>query len=218
VDTRIGTLEFTDGMPSRDTLDKVNNNLDFTHAFDAFVNTIQGVNLHAFHRGFLDAGVSDNEVIIFSELMDSTSLFLTTNADMVYAGGFLDLTDGPMVFETPPMLLGAINDYWFRWVIDVGAPGPDRGRGGKYLVLPPDDDGPQPEGGFFVARARTSRVLWFGRLFLEGQKPKPGVERARESLRIYPCEAGGGRHVLRRVPRRPGQARIDHAAAGDHVP
>ena len=139
-------------MPSPDTLDKVYDHLDFAHAFDAFVNTFQGVNTHGLHRGFLEAGVGDNELLIYSELIDSTSLFLTANADTVYAGGFLDLSDGPMVLETPPGFLGAINDYWGGWVIDVGGPGPDRGLGGRYLIVPPGYDGPLPEGGFFVAR------------------------------------------------------------------
>ena len=102
VETRIGTLEFKDGMPSQDTLDKVYDHLDFTHAFEAFVNSIQGVSMHAMHKGFLDVGVKDNEVLIFSELMDAKSLFLTANADTIYIVGFLDLTKGPMVFETPP--------------------------------------------------------------------------------------------------------------------
>ena len=191
VETRIGTLAFTDGMPSRDTLDRVYENLDFTRAFDAFVNTYQAVSMHAMRRGFLDAGVKDNEELIFSELMGAKSLFLTTNADTIYSGGFLDLTGVPLVFETPPAFLGAANDYWYRWVIDLAAPGPDRGRGGKYLTLPPGYDGPQPEGGFFVAHSRTTCVMWFGRLFLEDHSPKPADERARESLRIYPYQAGG---------------------------
>jgi hypothetical protein len=58
----------------------------------------------------------------------------------------------------------SLNDWW-RWVIDFGAPGPDRGQGGKYLILPPDYDGPLPQGGYFVARSRTIRVLILGRMF-----------------------------------------------------
>ena len=91
-DTRIGTLEFKDGMPNAATLEKVYDNLDRAHAFDAFVNTLQGVNMAAIHKGFLDAGVKDNEIMIFSKLMDANSLFLTANADTVYALGVLDLT------------------------------------------------------------------------------------------------------------------------------
>ena len=137
VETRIGTLDFKDGMPSKDTVAKIYDNLDFTHAFEAFVNTLQGVSIHALHKGFLSIGVKDNDVLVFSELMDAKSLYLTANADTVYYMGMLDLTKDPMVLEVPPKALGAIDDYWFRWVIDIGLPGPDRGEGGKYLVLPP---------------------------------------------------------------------------------
>ena len=70
VETRIGTLEFKDGAPSKATLDKAYDQIDFTHAYDAFVNTMQGVSLVAARRGFLEAGVKDNEILIFSELMD----------------------------------------------------------------------------------------------------------------------------------------------------
>ena len=118
-------------MPSKETLAKVYDNLDFTHAFEAFVNTMQGVNAAAIRKGFLDIGVKDNEVLVFSSLMDSNSLFLTANADTVYFVGIIDLTKGPMVFEAPPRALGTFDDMWWRWVIDFGAPGPDRGEGGN---------------------------------------------------------------------------------------
>jgi hypothetical protein len=191
-DSRLGTLEFKDGAPSNATVDKVYDNLDFAHAFRAFVDTFQGVSIRALHKGLLSAGVKDNEVIVFSELMDAKSLFLTANADTVYAFGVLDLTKGPMVLEVPPKFLGAIDDYWFRWITDIGAPGGDRGEGGKYLILPPGYDGPTPDGGFFVARARTTRVIWFGRAFLENKNdPKPPAEAIRKFTQVYPYEPGG---------------------------
>ncbi len=191
IETRIGTLDFTDGMPSPGTLEKVYDHLDFVHAFDAFVNAFQGVNTHGLHRGFLDAGIGDNELLIYPELIDSSSLFLTANADTVYAGGFLDLSGGPVVLETPPRFLGAINDYWGGWVIDVGAPGADRGLGGRYLIVPDGYDGPLPEGGFFVARSRTMHLLLFGRLFLQDDDPSPAVESLRAHMKVYPYVAGG---------------------------
>ena len=86
-------------------------------------------------------------MLIFSELMDSSSRFLTANADTVYYISFIDLSDGPMVVETPPMALGTIDDMWFHWIIDFGLPGPDRGAGGKFVLVPPGYDGPLPEGG-----------------------------------------------------------------------
>ena len=80
-------------------------------------------------KGFKDAGVPDNTALIWSELMDAKSLFLTANADTIYFWVNLDVSKGPLVVETPPMSLGVIDDIWFRWVTDIGLPGPDRGRG-----------------------------------------------------------------------------------------
>jgi hypothetical protein len=97
VETRTGTLDFKDGAPSKATVDKGYENLDFTHTFDAFNNTMRGVSVASIHKGLLSAGVKDNEVIVYSELMDAKSLFLTANADTVYFIGVLDLTRGPMV-------------------------------------------------------------------------------------------------------------------------
>ena len=192
VQTRFGALEFKDGAPSKATLDKIYDYIDFTHAYDTFVNTLSGVSIHAAREGFLTLGVKDNEVLVFSELMDAKSLFLTANADTIYVLGVLDLTKGPMVLEVPPGLLGTIDDHWFRWVIDIGPPGPDRGQGGKYVIVPPGYDGNLPEGGFFVAHARTNFVLWFGRAFLENKNdPKPAAEAIRKGTKVYPYEAGG---------------------------
>ncbi len=191
VETRIGTMEFKDGMPSKETLDKVYDNLDFTHAFEAFVNTFQGVNMAAIREGNGTIGVKDNEIIVFSQLMDAKSLFLTANADTVYFVGFIDLSKGPMVLETPPKALGTLDDFWWRWVIDFGAPGPDRGEGGKYLILPPGYDGPLPEGGYFIARSRTTRVAMLGRSFMEKGDPKPTVELIKKTAKIYPYVEGG---------------------------
>ncbi|MGO8421007.1 DUF1254 domain-containing protein [Rhizobium ruizarguesonis] len=96
-----------------------------------------------------------------------------------------------MVFETPPKSLGTLDDFWWRWVSDFGAPGPDRGLGGKYLLLPPDYAGPVPEGGFYVAHSRTTRVMILGRSFLENNDPKPAVETIKATAKVYPYEAGG---------------------------
>src|SRR5215510_2483374 len=192
VQTRLGTLDFKDGAPSKATLEKVYDHLDFTYAFRAFMDNLRGVSIHALRQGFQSVGVKDNEVLVFEQLMDARSLFLTANADTIYVLGSLDLSKGPVVLETPPKFLGAVQDAWFRWVIDIGPPGPDRGEGGKYLIVPPDYTGSLPDGGFFVARARTTRVLWFGRAFLENKNdPKPAADTIRRFTKVYPYEPGG---------------------------
>jgi hypothetical protein len=190
VETRIGRLEYKDGAPSKETVEKVYDNLDFMHGVEAFVNAYQGASTYAIRDGLLKMDVEDNTVVVFSELMDSKSLFLTANTDTPYLWGIIDLTKGPMVFEVPPKLLGTLDDMWFRWVTDVGAPGPDRGEGGKYLILPPGYDGAVPEGGYFVARSRTTRVLILARAFLENNDPKPAAALIR-TAKIYPYAPGG---------------------------
>jgi len=192
VETRIGTLNFQDGLPSKETLGKVYDNLDFSHAVRAFADTLQGVSIYAVRKGLRDVGVKDNEVIIFSELMDAKSLFLTANCDTVYVIGGFDLSKGPLVLEVPPQVLGTVQDAWFRWVIDIGLPGPDRGKGGKYLIVPPDYEGTLPEGEFNIAHSRTIHGVWFARAFLKnGNDPKPTVERIRKYTKIYPYNPGG---------------------------
>jgi hypothetical protein len=192
VETRIGTLEFKDGVPSEATAEKAYDNLDFTYAFRAFTDTMRGVSIHALRKGMQDLGVKANEVLVFSKLMDAKSLFLTANADTIYVMGYLDLSKGPVVIEAPPRFLGAVQDAWFHWVTDLGLPGPDRGEGGKYLIVPPDYDGTLPQGEFNVAQARTNSIVWFGRSFLKDQSdPKPVVETIRKYTKVYPYEPGG---------------------------
>lgn len=191
VESHIGTLEFRDGAPSADTATAVYDNLDFTYAFRAFTDTFKGVSMQALLEGFEAAGIKDNEVLMFSELMDSQSLFLTANADTVYYLGFVDLSGGPMVVETPPGALGTFDDMWFRWVIDFGRPGPDRGEGGKYLLVGPGHEGYVPEDGFYIAHSGTDRVIMLGRSFLTDDDPAPTVKVVKDNLKIYPYEPGG---------------------------
>lgn len=191
VETRIGALEFSDGAPSVETAEKIRDTLDFTRALDAYNNSFRGASAYALGKGLQSIGAGDNAVVIFSELMDAKSLFLTANADTVYYMAVVNLSNGPMVIEQPPKGLGTINDMWFSWVVDIGFPGPDRGEGGKYLLLPPAYDGPLPEGGFIVAKASTNRVLYAARSFLVDDDPKPTVELIKRTLKIYPYTAGG---------------------------
>jgi hypothetical protein len=190
--TSLGTLEFKDGAPSKETVAKVYDNLDLMHGVEAFVNAYQGASVASVFKGFNDNGVPNNTTaLIWSEMMDSKSLFLTANADTVYYWINLDLSKGPLVVETPPMTLAVIDDIWFRWVTDVGLPGPDRGEGGKYLLVPPGYKGELPQAGYFVNKLRTTRATLLGRNFLENNDPKPPVALIKKTLKVYPYVPGG---------------------------
>ena len=113
VETRIGTLEFKDGAPTVETAEKVRDTLDFTRALDVYNNSFRGASAYAIGKGLQGIGAEDNTPVIYSELMDAKSLFLTANADTIYYFAMVNLLKGPMVVEQPPKGLGTINDMWF---------------------------------------------------------------------------------------------------------
>ena len=154
VETRLGTLKFNDGFPDQATVDKVYDNLDFQRGVQAFLTGVPGASQAAIRHGIRSFGPDNQTVVLFESLMDSKSLFLTANTESVYAWAWLNLKDGPMVMETPPNVLGVVDDFWFRYVIDFGNVGPDKGKGGKFLMLPPGYKGNIPDG-YIVAHCLT---------------------------------------------------------------
>ncbi|MFN3148312.1 DUF1254 domain-containing protein [Bremerella sp.] len=189
--THVGELEFHDGVPTLATASKAHDAVTFARALNVYNNSFRGASALALVKGFQGIGAESGDIILFEELMDSESLFLTANADTVYYLGWIDLSEGPMVIDQPSGGLGTINDMWFQWVIDVGKPGPDRGLGGKYLIVGPEYEGTLPEGGYFVAHSKTNKVMYAMRAFIaNGNDPKPAVENIKQNLKIYPYAPG----------------------------
>ena len=182
---RLGTLNYFDGYPSEETVQKVYDNLDFTRGMEAFLNGIPAASMQALLEGFKGAGVDElGEIGIFESLMDSKSIFLTPNTESVYTISHFDLKNGPIVVESPPNTLGMINDMFFRYVTDLGNAGPDKGQGGKFLVLPPDYDGEIPDG-YYVVKSPTYQNIIFWRGFLQNGDPKPAVESIKANTNMY---------------------------------
>ena len=192
LETRLGRLEFRDGVPSGVTVETLYDHLDFVHGLNVFLNGFPGASTYAMRKGFHEAGANDNEVIIFSEMMGSESLFLTANADTIYFVAMVDLTSGPMVVETPPQALAVFDDMWWQWIVDFGLSGPDRGQGGRFLLDPAGLRRP-------AARQRLSpRALAHNagndaRPLVPGGRPDPApaVELIKSTLKIYPYDQGG---------------------------
>jgi hypothetical protein len=182
---RLGTLSYFDGYPSKETVQKVYDNLDFNRGVEAFLNGIPAASMQALISGFKGGGLDKlGEFGIFETLMDSRSIFLTPNTESVYTISIFDLKQGPIVVESPPNTLGMINDMFFRYVTDLGNAGPDRGQGGKYLVLPPNYKGEIPDG-YYVVQSPTYQNIIFWRGFLENGNPKPAVESIKANTNMY---------------------------------
>lgn len=104
VQTRIGTLNFVDGVPTEETTKLVFDNLDFLRGIEVFLNLMPAASIEAIRRGSASLGATkSNQATIYDQLADSNPLLLTANTDTVYAFSMLDLeTDGPTVVEVPP--------------------------------------------------------------------------------------------------------------------
>ncbi|MCU7528151.1 DUF1254 domain-containing protein [Prescottella equi] len=155
VRTPIGTFEFFDGVPVPETTKRLYDGLDFLRGIEVFLNAVPGASLVAMRRGFRSVGIDGLGTIAYTDpRANSGSYFLTPNTETTYATMFFDLRDGPVVVEPPAESLCVVDDFWFRYVADMGIAGPDRGKGGKYLFLPPGYDGDEPDG-YFVYRTPT---------------------------------------------------------------
>ena len=190
LDTRFGALNFFDGFPDKPSTEKIYDNLDFQRAVQAYLLGLPAVSQWANRKGILQFGPANSTVPIFETMMNAKTLELTANNNTPYTWFWVDLTKGPLVLDVPPKVLGVVDDMWYRWAGDVGITGPDKGEGGKYLLLPPDYKGDVPEGYFVIRSATFSNwVAW--RTFLVDGDPKPGVDMVKRFTRIYPLSPDG---------------------------
>ena len=190
VETRIGTLKFNNGVPDQKTIQLVYDQIDFVRGIDAFLTGMAATSVYALCEGFGQAGFKRNQGIgITEDLMDARSLFLTPNTTTVYVFLCLDLKDGPMVMQVPPGVLGPVDDADFRWVTDVGLTGPDAGKGGKYLFVPPGYTGGLPSDGYFIAKPRTNTLLVFYRAFVKAGDIAGAVRDVKANAAVYPLHA-----------------------------
>lgn len=185
LETHLGTLTSFDGVPDKETTQKIYDDLDLRRATEAFLDSMQISSLNAMEKGMTSFGPPNTTVMVFEDLMDSKALWLTPNTVSIYMGLWIELGDEPMVLETPPKVLGFINDAWFQYVVDFGNAGPDKGQGGKFLIIPPGYAGDIPAG-YHVAKTTTygNWVVWRG--FQVDGSTEPAVMATKEYFKLYP--------------------------------
>jgi len=188
VQTVAGELKFFDGVPIGDTNDLVYDYLDRSRALGVYLDNVGAVSIYAVLLGMAQQGAdAPNKIAIWEQLMDSRTPVITSNTSTMYAYAPTDLAnDGPTVIEIPPGMLGFLDDAWQRFVGNMGVTGPDKGKGGKYLVIPPGYEGEIPEG-YFLLRPSTNKNF----LFLRGSI-KDGLQAAvdnfKSGLKVYPLK------------------------------
>jgi hypothetical protein len=184
VESSIGTLNLKDGFPASDTIEKIYDNLDRSRALQAYLLAIPIVNQVGMRDSIRKFGPDNQTNVIWENLVDPKTVELTANDNTIYNFMWVDTGKGPLVAEIPPKVLGLIDDFWYRWVADIGITGADRGQGGKYLLLPPGYEGDVPPG-YHVVRPSTFGSWLVFRAFVVDGSTRPGVESVKKYLKIY---------------------------------
>jgi hypothetical protein len=184
--TRVGDFDFKNGYPVGDTAQRLFDVQTLNRAIDLYLTQLTPVSERARREGVEKFGAKKpNQLVIWENLMDAQTVLLTANAETVYAMGQLDLkNDGPTVVEAPAQMLGLLQDSLQRYLTDVGFLGPDKGKGGKFLVLPPGFEGSVPEG-YFVVRSPTYSVNFATRGFQIDNKTDEAVNLMKQT-KVYP--------------------------------
>jgi hypothetical protein len=192
---KLANLPFSEGRPTKETAQTLRDELLFQRATQTYLWAMPLVNTLGMKSGSEKVfGSGYNVLPIWKKRLDAKTLVTTPNSDVIYAMSYVDLgKDGPLVFEVPPNLQGILLDFWQRPIPvdggkffgDVGLPGPDAGKGGKILILPPGYKGEVPKG-YYVYRSGTNNVFVFLRAFYQDPKNlAPAVELVEQS-KIYP--------------------------------
>lgn len=176
--------KFEGGYPTEAAAKKAYDDADLIRAIQAYKFFYPTVSIEGTWRGNLDKGVVPNKVFALMEANPKQVVF-TPNSDTPYAGLAIDLSEGPFVVEVPPgAVMGAANDLNQRWVMDLGIPGPDAGKGGKHLLVPPGYSGKIPEG-YYIGKPTTNRVLTLIRV-IPTKGDIEGAINTIKSVKVYP--------------------------------
>src|ERR1035438_655882 len=161
INTRIGKIETVNGFPTPEAAKKLFDESDFQRATQAYLWGLPAVGFQGLHLAHLNTfGAKDGEVVLYVTLKDKAGM-LTPNLTTIYAMTFWNLEkQGPLVIIVPAgASAGGVLDIWQRPVTDVGQTGPDKGQGGKFLILGPGT--PDPKNSEFITVRSKSSQIWF---------------------------------------------------------
>ena len=184
VTTRVGKLEFQGSYPSDATIAKLYDERDFQRATQAYLWALPIVGMANWQKAHEEIfGAKSGDVIIYDDFVSKRGI-LTANATTPYVISFFNLAEtGPVVIDMPAgSVAGFVNDMWQRPVVDMGQTGPDKGKGGKYLLVGPGQKVDNTEG-YYVVNPSTTNIFW-GFRALERDPAK--VQALLDALKIYP--------------------------------
>ena len=189
IDTRIGKLSFThdfaNGYPSKETVQKLFDERDFQRACQTYLWALPMVSVGEAEAVMMSVSGAAHGDIMRADTVPAIRRFLTGNATTPYLMAWLDLAkSGPYVVEMPAgPSAGFVDDLWQRPVTDIGFPGPDKGKGAKFLVLGPGQAAPESAGEYIVVQSTTFNNLWLVRLLSPDAQERDAMM---GKIRLYP--------------------------------
>jgi hypothetical protein len=187
-DSRLGKLNFENGFPSEETTRKVFDEMDYQRAVQAYLWAYPAVSFESIRLATKrDLATDLNDLIIADNFADPKGVWLTANDTTIYALANVDLGKaGPIVVEIPPgAIVGIIDDFWQQSIADVGLPGPDGPKGGKFLLLPPGYQGAVPQSGYHVLKATSNNYNVIVRGIVQNGDKDGAVANVKQ-VKVYP--------------------------------
>ncbi len=188
VETPFGEIAIEQGLPATPAeVQKLFDQLDFQQATQSYLWALPIVAFAEWqdiHEKVF--GATDHDLVLYSTYADRLGI-LTGNATTPYLLNFFDLgRSGPIVIQLPPgPVAGGLSDFWQREMGAVGELGPDKGKGGKFIVIAPGKRVPAGAKGYRVLHATTVN-FFFG---LRALDPDPnegdGAHQSREGLSLF---------------------------------
>lgn len=189
INTRIGPLSFENNYPAnKATTNKLYDEMDFQRATQAVLWSLPAMSFSGFSDGMRSHLMAKhNDFIIFENYLDTKTLALTGNNVTVYAISLIDLAkDGPVVLDIPAgPTAGMIDDGWWRSQTMVGLVGPDKGKGGKFLLVPPNYQGELPSKGYFIVHSSMNDLNFMIRGFVKNGDVAAASNMLKQ-VQIYP--------------------------------
>src|SRR4051812_4033838 len=145
---RLSTIEFDSELPRRRDVGLVFDELDYQMGCQVYLWALPLVSYAQWqqqHREVL--GATSSDIVHYVSYRDRLGL-ITANATTPYTLNFFDLSEtGPLVVELPAgPTAGGVSDFWQREIGGMGEMGPDKGRGGKHIIVPPGGAAPDADG------------------------------------------------------------------------
>lgn len=188
--TQIEPLGGQPPLGSKPSVKSLEDQVAYQRAFEAVVWSQPAVGIYGIRRAMTKYGMKDNDVMAMSKTLRPRHEFLTANNATPYITANADLRNGPVVLEIPPAtekgtMYGQVVDAWQVSIADVGPSGADKGKGGKYLFLPPDYKGQTPDGYIVVPSPGYRMAFAFRSIKLPGMNDADANAYAK-TMKLYP--------------------------------